>query len=76
MDLREPALHEFDPATGRDETWAMPAFGGEALGTVFVTSATWPLSEEERRRRPQEGGLFAFTVPVPGMPATHVRLAE
>lgn len=28
VDLREPALHEFDPATGQDETWAMPAWIG------------------------------------------------
>jgi len=50
----------------------MPAFGGEALDTVFVTSAAWPLSEEDRRRRSQEGGLFAFQAPVPGLPATRV----
>lgn len=47
----------------------MPAFGGERLDTVYVTSATWPLSEEDRRRRPEEGGLFAFAAPVPGLPA-------
>ena len=50
----------------------MPAFGGETLDTVFVTSASWPLPEEERRRRPQEGGLFAFAAPVPGIPSTRV----
>ena len=52
----------------------MPAFGGDALDTVYVTSATWPLSEAERRQRPEEGGLFAFPAPVPGLPATCVRL--
>ena len=25
VDMREPALHAFDPATGHDEAWAMPA---------------------------------------------------
>jgi sugar lactone lactonase YvrE len=50
----------------------MPALGGEMLDTVFVTSASWPLSEEDRRRRPEQGGLFAFPAPVPGLPATRV----
>jgi len=52
----------------------MPAFGGEALDTIFVTSANWSLSEEERKRHPLEGNLFAFDAPAPGLPAT--RLAE
>jgi sugar lactone lactonase YvrE len=28
VDLREPALHAFDPATGRDRHWEMPAWIG------------------------------------------------
>ncbi len=28
VDIREPALHEFDPATGRDRHWEMPAWIG------------------------------------------------
>ena len=28
VDIRAPALHLFDPATGRDESWHMPAWIG------------------------------------------------
>lgn len=28
VDIRAPALHRFDPATGRNETWGMPAWIG------------------------------------------------
>lgn len=53
----------------------MPTFGGEGFGTVFVTSANYPLSPEERRERPDEGNLFAFEAPVPGLQSTRVRIA-
>jgi sugar lactone lactonase YvrE len=69
-------LLRFDPA-GRLERRVpvparyptMPAFGGADLGTVFVTSANNPLPPEERLRHPDEGALFAFPAPVPGLPA-------
>ena len=51
----------------------MPAFGGAALDTLYVTSANWPLSDEERRRHPDEGGLFAMPARVPGLPEPYVR---
>lgn len=51
----------------------MPAFGGPALDTIFVTSATWPLPPEERPRHPAEGNLFALPAPVPGLPARRWR---
>jgi len=35
------------------------AFGGPDLSTLYVTSATMGLSEEELRRSPQSGALFA-----------------
>lgn len=54
----------------------MPAFGGPGLGTLFLTSASWPLSEADRRRRTQEGCLFALQPPVPGLPASRVRLPQ
>ena len=46
----------------------MPALGGPDLKTLFVTSATHAMSPEERASRPDEGGLFAFEAPVPGLP--------
>lgn len=50
----------------------MPAFGGPGLGTLYITSANWPLDEAARRQRPQEGNLFAFEAPAPGYPATRL----
>lgn len=52
---------------------SMPAFGGPNLDTVFVTSANWPLSPEERKHS-VEGDLFAFQAPVPGLPETEFRM--
>ena len=46
----------------------MPAFGGSDSATLFVTSANWPLSPEQRLGRPEEGGLFALEAPAPGLP--------
>jgi sugar lactone lactonase YvrE len=50
----------------------MPAFGGEDLRTLFVTSACWPLSPEERARRTLEGNLFAMEVGVAGYAVTRL----
>jgi sugar lactone lactonase YvrE len=69
-------LLRFDP-TGRLERRVelpvryptTPAFGGSALDTIHVTSASWPLSPAERQRHSQEGNLFALAAPVPGLPA-------
>lgn len=46
------------------------AFGGPDLKTLYVTTATEGMSEEERRREPQAGSLFAAT------PGTQGRLAS
>lgn len=46
----------------------MPAYGGVDLTKVFVTTANWPIDAEERSRRPLEGNLFSFDMPVPGLP--------
>jgi sugar lactone lactonase YvrE len=51
----------------------MPAFGGPELDTIYITSATWPLSAAERERNPREGGLFAMPAPVPGLPTRRWR---
>lgn len=68
-------LLRFDPA-GRIERRVplpiryptMPAFGGEDLSTLFVTSANWRLSAEERQGQPLEGALLTLAAPVPGLP--------
>jgi sugar lactone lactonase YvrE len=51
----------------------MPAFGGDGLRTLFITSASWSLSPEERARRPREGNLLAMEVEVGGYPAMRLR---
>jgi sugar lactone lactonase YvrE len=45
------------------------AFGGDGLGTLYVTSARFTLTPEHLARSPQEGGLFAVEVGVAGRPA-------
>ena len=46
----------------------MPAYGGPDLTRVYVTTANWPIEAGERPKRPLEGGLFSFELPVPGLP--------
>ncbi len=52
----------------------MPAFGGAALSTIYITSACWPVDPAQRAARPLEGNLFAFEAPYSGLPA--MRLAD
>ncbi|HEX7966853.1 MAG TPA: SMP-30/gluconolactonase/LRE family protein [Stellaceae bacterium] len=53
----------------------MPAFGGSGFDTIYVTSANWSLTEQERHQQPDEGGLFAMPAPVPGLPEPNVARA-
>ncbi|WP_082653493.1 SMP-30/gluconolactonase/LRE family protein [Aureimonas sp. AU22] len=63
VDIRAPALHRFDPATGRNETWAMPTWiGCLALaepGHVVVALRTG------LHRFDTRSGALAFLAPVP-----------
>ena len=52
----------------------MPAFGGPGLGTMFVTSASWPIPEGERGGHPDAGCLLALEPPVPGVAVGRVTL--
>ena len=45
----------------------MCAFGGADLGTLFVTSATYPLPDNFRHKQPLAGSLFAIEVGVKGI---------
>jgi sugar lactone lactonase YvrE len=45
------------------------AFGGGDLDTLFVTSARFTMSAEHLAANPSEGGLFALTPGVRGVPA-------
>ena len=45
-----------------------PAFGGDALDTLYVTSHSQRLSPEQIAKEPLAGGLFAINVGVTGLP--------
>lgn len=46
----------------------MCTFGGANLDVLYVTSATWALSDLEKPRDPLAGSLFVVEAPVPGFP--------
>jgi xylono-1,5-lactonase len=43
-------------------------FGGPELRTLFVTSASMRLSDEQRRSQPSAGHVFAIETDVRGIP--------
>lgn len=43
------------------------AFGGEGLGTLYVTSAWMQLSDQERAAQPLAGALFAMETGTRGL---------
>lgn len=43
------------------------AFGGEELKTLFITTASKGLNEEERNKQPEAGGLFVADMDVKGL---------
>jgi sugar lactone lactonase YvrE len=45
------------------------AFGGADLRTLYITSASIGLSDEQRARQPLAGALFRVRVDVPGLPS-------
>jgi sugar lactone lactonase YvrE len=46
----------------------MCAFGGDNLDVLYVTSATYPLSETALAKQPLAGSLFSIEVGVRGQP--------
>ena len=46
----------------------MPAFGGDDLRTVYVTTARRHESDWNELLHPHDGGVFAFEAPAPGLP--------
>jgi L-arabinonolactonase len=68
-------VRRYDPNGRLDRTVSMPVrqpscpmFGGPGLETIFVTSASKGLSEEQLLEQPQAGSLFAFQPGVKGLP--------
>ena len=73
--LRSGKLARFT-ATGLDRLLDLPmpnpsdvAFGGPALDTLYITSATSDLGDARRRAQPLAGGLFAVRTDAVGVPA-------
>lgn len=50
-----------------------PAFGGEGLRTLFVTSSREGLTAAELEKQPAAGGVFAFRTEISGLPETSFR---
>lgn len=51
-----------------------PAFGGDDLKTLYLTTARQSLSPEQLEKEPQAGGIFSLQVDVPGLPETTLKL--
>lgn len=45
-----------------------PCFGGRELTTLYVTTATFRLTDAQRAEQPLAGGLFAIDVGIAGLP--------
>jgi sugar lactone lactonase YvrE len=71
-------LIRFSPDGTIDREISMPAknvtmcaFGGSNFDTLYVTTASEHMNEEERRQYPLAGGIFAMDVGVRGLPETN-----
>ena len=51
-----------------------PAFGGEGLRTLYVTTARAGLDADDLASQPHAGGVFSIVADVPGLPDGEVRL--
>jgi sugar lactone lactonase YvrE len=51
-----------------------PAFGGDDYRTLYVTSAREGMTDEELKREPHAGSVFAIALDVPGYPDPIVRI--
>ena len=50
-----------------------PAFGGDRLDIMYMTSARWRLSEADLAKQPFAGGLCALDVGVRGLPEPYFK---
>ncbi|TPG21500.1 SMP-30/gluconolactonase/LRE family protein [Sphingomonas koreensis] len=50
------------------------AFGGEDLRTAYATTASKQLDDAALAEQPLAGGLFSFSVSVPGLPASSISI--
>ena len=73
-------VRRYDPAGRLDRTVRVPVekptcpmFGGQQLDTIYVTSASINLSEEQLQEQPLAGGVFAFDPGVKGLPESRFK---
>ncbi|WP_421904962.1 SMP-30/gluconolactonase/LRE family protein [Mameliella sp.] len=52
------------------------AFGGADLKTLFVTTGTFSMTEEEKAANPEAGGLFTVVMEAAGLPPYRARWPE
>jgi len=67
VDIKAPAIHRFDPATGDQRTWPAP----ERVGFVFPTSAGWLIAGLKtglHRFNPETGNFALLHVVEPHAP--------
>lgn len=69
-------VRRYDPEASFVASYRVPvarptscAFGGAAFGTLFVTSASIGLTDDDRRAQPHAGSVFALSDLGPGLPA-------
>jgi sugar lactone lactonase YvrE len=66
-----PAGQELQSIEAPVTTCTMPAFGGDDMQTLYLTSARHNRSEEELKREPHMGCVFSLRVNVAGMPVNY-----
>jgi sugar lactone lactonase YvrE len=66
-----PAGQELQSIEAPVTTCTMPAFGGDDMQTLYLTSARHNRSEAELMREPQMGCVFSLRVNVAGMPVNY-----
>lgn len=63
----DPDGHQTDRVEIPATQTTCPAFGGDDLRTIFVTSARQNLSAEALAKQPMAGDIFAFRIAIPGL---------
>jgi sugar lactone lactonase YvrE len=76
-------VRHFDPQGSHLDTVTVPAsqvtsccFGGDAMDTLYITSAAYELTEEQRRREPLAGAVFSCIPGVIGTPSTRFEVED
>jgi L-arabinonolactonase len=73
-------IHRYAPDGTIDRKIELPVqrptscgFGGPNMSTLYVTTATWTLSDEQIRQQPLAGSLLSFETGVKGLPEAYYK---